>query len=262
MTDRPQPYTPVLAYNNPAELPTGRSDIPLVVTVNPPAVFVRSGGVWVPVASVEGNIPTPTVVNASEETAGIAEIATQAETNAGADAFRIVTPARLSGRTATEARSGVVEEATTAEVQGGTAGVLYVPASKMKAELDRRIVPQHGFFLGGNGPTVFSGVTVVSNGPTVSADLRGVGGVPPDAKGVVVMVRALAQAGNRDLYIDSADAPDAANNSPRHRSGTIFTSGQYWVPLGITANAGKIKLSVVLNEQNNEVSVWVTGWWR
>ena len=73
-----------------------------------------------PVASVEGNIPPPTVVNVSETEAGIAELATQDETNLGTDTFRIVTPARLSGRTATEARTGVVELATAAETSSGS----------------------------------------------------------------------------------------------------------------------------------------------
>jgi len=130
-----EPYTPVLAYETAAELPAGRSDIPLVVTVNPPAVYIRSGGVWVPVASVEGNIPTPTVVNASETAAGIAELATQGETDAGADASRIVTPARLAGRTATEARSGVVELATTAETQAGADGTRAVHPAGLKSAL-------------------------------------------------------------------------------------------------------------------------------
>jgi hypothetical protein len=43
---------------------------------------------------------------------------------------------------ASETAQGLVEEATTAEVQAGTSGVLYVPASKLKAELDRRLTPE------------------------------------------------------------------------------------------------------------------------
>lgn len=39
---------------------------------------------------------------------------------------------------ASETVKGAVEEATTDEVRAGTPGVLYVPASKLKAELDRR----------------------------------------------------------------------------------------------------------------------------
>jgi hypothetical protein len=65
--------------------------------------------------------PTTTVVSAaSESAAGIVELATTAETNAGADDARAVTPAKLAGRTATETRAGVVELATTAEAVTGT----------------------------------------------------------------------------------------------------------------------------------------------
>jgi len=135
MTAQPEPYTAVLAYETPAELPPGAPDSPLVVVVDPPAVYLRSAGVWVPVASVEGNIPTPTVLPASEAEAGIAELATQEETNAGADTFRIVTPARLSGRTATEARSGVVELATAPETVAGTDAVRAVHPAGMKAAM-------------------------------------------------------------------------------------------------------------------------------
>lgn len=65
--------------------------------------------------------PTTTIVtSATESAAGIAELATQAETNAGVDDARIVTPAKLAGRTATTSRAGVVELATTAEMNAGT----------------------------------------------------------------------------------------------------------------------------------------------
>ncbi|MEW5725896.1 MAG: hypothetical protein AB1896_22495 [Thermodesulfobacteriota bacterium] len=51
---------------------------------------------------------------------GIAELATDAEVQAGTDAERIVTPAGLAACTATETRKGVAELATDAEVQAGT----------------------------------------------------------------------------------------------------------------------------------------------
>lgn len=58
--------------------------------------------------------------SASETVAGIAEIATQTETNTGTDDARIVTPLKLAGRTALDTRAGVVELATDAETQTGT----------------------------------------------------------------------------------------------------------------------------------------------
>ncbi len=47
-------------------------------------------------------------------------------------------PGALTVPNADETTRGVVEEATTAEVQSGAAGVLYVPAAKLSAELNRR----------------------------------------------------------------------------------------------------------------------------
>jgi hypothetical protein len=58
-TDRPRPCTAAMAYATPAELPPGAPDSPLVVTINPPAVYIRNGGQWVPVGSVEGRRPAP-----------------------------------------------------------------------------------------------------------------------------------------------------------------------------------------------------------
>ena len=57
---------------------------------------------------------------ATENRKGIAEIATQAETNTGTDDEKIVTPKKLAARTATESRKGVAEIATQAETNAGT----------------------------------------------------------------------------------------------------------------------------------------------
>lgn len=57
---------------------------------------------------------------ATEENAGIAEIATTAEAQAGTDNTRIITPAALQTVTATTERKGVIEISTTAEAQAGT----------------------------------------------------------------------------------------------------------------------------------------------
>jgi hypothetical protein len=57
---------------------------------------------------------------ATETRTGIIELATQEEVLAGTDTTRAITPAGLSARTATEARTGIVEFATPAEVLAGT----------------------------------------------------------------------------------------------------------------------------------------------
>lgn len=58
--------------------------------------------------------------DASTTVKGVAELATNAETQAGADSTRIVTPAGLSSRTATTGRTGIAELATQAETDGGS----------------------------------------------------------------------------------------------------------------------------------------------
>ncbi|MFL6532465.1 gp53-like domain-containing protein [Pseudomonas alvandae] len=50
---------------------------------------------------------------------GVVELATDAETQSGADIERAVTPAGLSARTATVARTGIVQFATQAEAEAG-----------------------------------------------------------------------------------------------------------------------------------------------
>ena len=67
---------------------------------------------------------------ASETNAGIAEIATASEAQAGTDNTRILTPAGLQQVTATQTRKGIVELATNAEAQTGTdAEKVLTPAS-------------------------------------------------------------------------------------------------------------------------------------
>jgi hypothetical protein len=200
---------------------------------------------------------------ASETAAGIAEIATQSEVDAGTDNERIVTPLKLAGRTATETRTGLVELASATETSTGTDNTRAVHPAGLKSTLDSRPSPI-GSFLAGDGPTVLSGVTVPANGSQVSTDLRGAGGVPSDARGIFALVHADVQSSGRYLYIDSADAPILAANSPRMRCLTSIAEGHYAIPLGSSAgaNAGKIKLSAETAAAVSGVSLWITGWWK
>lgn len=61
-------------------------------------------------------------VTATETRRGVIELATNTEVNTGADTERAVTPSSLSQRTATETRTGLVELATAAETQAGVDG--------------------------------------------------------------------------------------------------------------------------------------------
>lgn len=76
-------------------------------------------------------IPGGTADPASETIAGIAELATQTEVNAGTDTERIVTPATLAGRTATETRAGIAEIATQTETNTGTDDARIVTSAKL-----------------------------------------------------------------------------------------------------------------------------------
>lgn len=66
---------------------------------------------------------------------GIVELATSAEVIAGTDTQRVVTPAGLQTRTATDARTGLVELATDAEVKTGTDKARAVTPAGLKAAL-------------------------------------------------------------------------------------------------------------------------------
>jgi hypothetical protein len=59
-------------------------------------------------------------VTATTTRSGVVELATSAETITGTDAVRAVTPAGLAARTATVDRRGIVELATNAETEAGT----------------------------------------------------------------------------------------------------------------------------------------------
>lgn len=97
------------------------------------------------------------VAAASETAAGIAEIATQAETDAGTDDLRFVTPLKLatfvgnaiasaSVPDASETVKGKVELATQAEALAGTSTTLVITAATLKAALDAALAAQLDVF--------------------------------------------------------------------------------------------------------------------
>lgn len=76
---------------------------------------------------------------ATTSTLGLVTIATQTEVNTGTDSQKVVTPATLAGRTATETRSGIAEIATQVEVDAGTDDTTIVTPLKLKTHLDARV---------------------------------------------------------------------------------------------------------------------------
>ena len=70
---------------------------------------------------------------ATETKKGIAEIATQSETNTGTDDEKIVTPKKLATRTATESRTGIAAIATQQEVDDGQDDTKIVTPKKLNS---------------------------------------------------------------------------------------------------------------------------------
>jgi hypothetical protein len=69
---------------------------------------------------------------ATSENAGIVELATDEETQAGTDTQRAVTPAGLKSLTATAGRAGLIRTATESEVKGGTDSAVALTPANLK----------------------------------------------------------------------------------------------------------------------------------
>jgi hypothetical protein len=106
---------------------------------------------------------------ASTTVLGLVTIATQTEVNTGTDTQKVVTPATLAGRTATEARSGIAEIATQAEVNAGTDDERIVTPLKLKTFLDANV---GGYAANvGNGTNTSFAVTHSLNTRDVSVSI-------------------------------------------------------------------------------------------
>lgn len=82
-----------------------------------------------------GKMVTPASLasrTATDARTGLVELATNAEVAAGTDTSRAVTPAGLAARTATESRTGLLEIATQAEVNAGTDDSRAITPKKLK----------------------------------------------------------------------------------------------------------------------------------
>lgn len=88
---------------------------------------------------------------------GIAELATNTEVQTGTDAERIVTPAGLSARTATESRTGIAEIATQTETRLGSDDTKIVTPAKLKSKI------KAGMYHVGDIPSAGISVTITHN---------------------------------------------------------------------------------------------------
>ena len=165
-----------------------------------------------------------------------------------------------AGNPATDTVAGVVELATASEIQAGAMGVLVATAADLKAELDRRAGLKSQIVGIDAGPSIWSNVTLTINVDTFSADLRTLAGVPPNAKGVFVTMYAGTQSSTSQVYIGSGDS--GPSPSQRMASGAWgLSSFMAMVPLGTTnANAGKIAVRAV-NSNCTGFFAWVNGYW-
>ena len=118
------------------------------------------------------NIDNPTVTSAnsyifletnrdqaSTTVLGLVTLATNAEVQAGTDANKVVTPASLSSRTATETRTGIAEIATQAETNAGTDDTRIVTPLKLKTFFDNVV----GGFAANIGNGVANSFVVTHN---------------------------------------------------------------------------------------------------
>jgi hypothetical protein len=85
---------------------------------------------------------------ASTTAQGLVELADNTETQTGSDATRAVTPAGLSSRTATESRSGVIAIATQGGVTVGTDDAAAITPLKLATRLQSVVQLPYGFISG------------------------------------------------------------------------------------------------------------------
>lgn len=86
-----------------------------------------------------GNAITDSISDATTTTKGVVELATDAETQAGTDTSRAVTPAGLASVVASESLAGLLEIATTAEAQALTDDTTALTPKKLADALDANV---------------------------------------------------------------------------------------------------------------------------
>lgn len=127
------------------------------------------------------NVPNPSTTNpndwiflesnrdqATTTVLGMVMLATNAETQAGTNSTKAVTPAGLSARTATETRTGLIEIATQAETNTGTDDTRAVTPLKMVTYLNSMVGGYSGTI--GNGTATSVAITHGLNTTDVIAE--------------------------------------------------------------------------------------------
>jgi len=184
------------------------------------------------------------VLASSATVAGRVELATDAETQAGTDAVRAVTPASLRACTATATRIGVVELATDAEVQTGTDTARAVTPAGMRActATETRIGVIE---LATNAEAIAGADTARAVTPAgLSAAIR-----PTTVAGHV-------RAGNMQIYDGSTGYPSGFDFVSLHSSVTESV----WTTIGPTGSGATVIWTALDNLPSNARILMVKFW--
>lgn len=226
-------------------------------------------GAYVPtsndVATVIAGIVVGAVPPATETQAGIAEIATQAETDAGADDTRIVTPLKLATYVAGGSGAGSFTDLTatgTVSFTGATGGITMTSAT----------ASSFGTTGAGIDLTLSSAAgRVVVNGEEAAADavriLSAAGGLDADvalqmnltsSQNAIDAVRILASAGGID--IDAVGAATEDINITNTGGSIVLQATESAVDsIDIISTAGGIRLRATGAAATEDISLTATG---
>lgn len=194
---------------------------------------------------------------ASDTVAGIVELATNAEAQAGTDTARAVTPAALASVTATDTRAGLIELATSAEAQTGTDTARAITPATMKAS---QIVAGTAVDLSSGSPTEAT-FAVPSWAKKVTVSMVGV-----SLSGTDIPVLRLGTSGGIESsgYTGGAvtgstgATPSVSNNSTSFRLKDSSLAAQAWDGTATLVHNGGNRWSMVCPGMNDS-AVWTSA---
>ncbi len=219
--------------------------------------FVVSGATpeTITVGDITINVPPSTT-----EIQGIVELATDAETQAGTDADRAVTPKSLASLTATAVRRGLVELATSEETQAGTDTARAVTpaslASLVATEVLRGLVELATTAEATTGTDTSRAVTPAGLAAAILAKVpKSIGsGIKPvytDANGKVVASGSTVGSATKPVFLNagtitaSGSTVGSTTNPVYMKGGAITACGGIWIKQTAfnTGNNGYIEFS-------------------
>lgn len=202
---------------------------------------------------LSGTYPNPEIADSGVQPGTYA----RATVEVGADGRVIAISEGAAGsvQDASEDAKGAVELATAAEIEAGTAGVIVANAARLKAELDRRRAASRGPVTATT--TLYNNANVGTAG-SLTPDLRGLNGIPADARGVRVSMHAFVQNGGKSMFVMPSDYTAPLEKYP-YMFGNIDYGGSanVEVPLGPD---GKVRFAPDAAFVSFFASV--TGWYR